>query len=84
LAAYGGAPGREEWPPKEATGTAAGGLGLVAPVHWRPVAAMGVCCLIGSRLGPIVVRHAPATPLRLLIAVAGLALAVKLGFDTYR
>jgi len=35
-------------------------------------------------LGPIVVRHAPATPLRLLIAVAGLALAVKLGFDTYR
>jgi uncharacterized membrane protein YfcA len=48
------------------------------------VAAMGVGCLIGSRLGPIVVRHAPATPLRLLIAVAGLALAVKLGFDTYR
>jgi uncharacterized membrane protein YfcA len=41
-------------------------------------------CLLGARLGPVVVRHAPATPLRLLIAVAGIGLAVKLGLDTYR
>jgi uncharacterized membrane protein YfcA len=65
-------------------GTAAVVFAIVAPVHWPAVAAMGIGCLIGSRLGPIVVRHAPSTPLRLLIAVAGLALAVKLGFDTYR
>ena len=32
----------------------------------------------------MIVRRAPATPLRLLIAAAGLALAVKLGVDTYR
>jgi uncharacterized membrane protein YfcA len=56
---------------------------LLTPVHWPAVLALGIGCLIGSRLGPIVVRHAPATPLRVLIAVAGLALAVKLGMDAY-
>ncbi|WP_304110223.1 sulfite exporter TauE/SafE family protein [Mycolicibacterium bacteremicum] len=65
-------------------GVAAVLFAFVAPVHWPAVAAMGVGCLIGARLGPIVVRHAPSTPLRMLIAVAGLALAVKLGYDTYR
>jgi uncharacterized membrane protein YfcA len=55
-----------------------------APVVWAAVLPLAVGCLIGSRLGPVVVRRAPATPLRLLIAVAGLALAVKLGFDAYR
>jgi len=54
-----------------------------APVVWAAVLPLAVGCLIGSRLGPVVVRRAPATPLRLLIAVAGLALAVKLGFDAY-
>jgi len=44
---------------------------------------LGIGCLIGSRLGPIVVRHAPATPLRILIGAAGVALAVKLGIDAY-
>ena len=56
---------------------------LLAPVHWPAVLALGVGCLIGSRLGPIVVRHAPAAPLRVLIGAAGLALAVKLGIDAY-
>ena len=54
------------------------------PVDWLAVVPMGIGCLLGSRLGPVVVRHAPATPVRLVIAVAGLALAVKLGLDTYR
>ena len=57
---------------------------FLAPVHWPAVvgrSALG--CLIGSRLGPIVVRHAPAAPLRVVIGVAGLALAVKLGIDAY-
>jgi uncharacterized protein len=57
---------------------------VLAPVHWAAVIPLGAGCLIGSRLGPVVVRHAPATPLRILIGVAGLALAVKLGFDAYR
>ena len=54
-----------------------------APVHWGAVVPLGIGCLIGSRLGPIVVRHAPATPLRFLIGAAGVALAVKLALDTY-
>jgi uncharacterized membrane protein YfcA len=56
----------------------------VAPVDWPAVVPLGIGCLLGSRLGPVVVRHAPSTPLRLVIAVAGLVLAVKLGLDTYR
>jgi len=56
---------------------------VLAPVHWLAVVPLGAGCLIGSRLGPVVVRHAPATPLRVLIGVAGLALAIKLGFDAY-
>ncbi len=55
-----------------------------APVDWFAMVALGCGCLVGSRLGPMIVRHAPATPLRLLLAVGALALAVKLGVDTYR
>lgn len=54
-----------------------------APVHWPAVLALGAGCLLGARLGPIVVRHAPAGPLRLLIGIAGLVLAAKLGADAY-
>jgi uncharacterized protein len=62
---------------------AAVGFAFLAPVHWLAVIPLGIGCLLGSRLGPVVVRHAPATPLRILIGIAGLALAVKLGIDTY-
>lgn len=57
---------------------------IVAPVQWAAVAALGIGCLLGSRLGPVVVRHAPAGPMRAAIGLAGLALAIKLGWDTYR
>jgi len=66
-----------------ANGVAAIIFAFLAPVHWPAVLALGLGCLIGSRLGPIVVRHAPAAPLRAVIGVAGLALAVKLGIDAY-
>lgn len=55
-----------------------------APVNWLAVWPLGAGLLVGSRLGPVVVRHAPAAPLRLAIAVSGLALAVKLGWNAYR
>jgi uncharacterized membrane protein YfcA len=66
-----------------ANGVAAIMFAFLAPVHWPAVLALGIGCLVGSRLGPIVVRHAPAAPLRLVIGAAGLALAAKLGIDAY-
>lgn len=55
-----------------------------APVDWAAALPLGLGCLIGSRLGPVVVRHAPVTVLRWVIGVAGLALAVSLGVDAYQ
>ena len=66
-----------------ANGVAAVMFAFLAPVHWPSVLAVGIGCLVGSRLGPIVVRRAPATPLRILIGAAGLVLAVRLGIDAY-
>jgi uncharacterized membrane protein YfcA len=66
-----------------ANGVAAIIFAFFAPVQWPAVLALGIGCLIGSRLGPIIVRHAPAAPLRILIGAAGVGLAVKLGVDAY-
>lgn len=67
-----------------ANGVAALVFVVFAPVHWAAMLPMAVGCLVGARLGPIIVRRAPATPLRMIIAVAGIALAVRLGLDAYR
>jgi uncharacterized protein len=56
---------------------------IVAPVHWPSLIPLALGCIVGSRLGPIVVRHAPATPIRWLIGAGGLVLAIKLGLDAY-
>ena len=66
-----------------ANGVAALIFAFLAPVNWPAVVAVGAGCLIGSRLGPVVVRHAPAGLIRVVIGAAGLALAVKLGLDAY-
>jgi uncharacterized protein len=57
---------------------------IVAPVQWPAVLVLGLGCLVGSRLGPVVVRHAPSGPLRVAIGLAGIGLAIKLGLDAYR
>jgi uncharacterized protein len=62
---------------------AAIGFAVLAPVHWVAVVPLGLGCLIGSRLGPMVVRHTPTTPMRILIGLAALVLAVKLGIDAF-
>jgi uncharacterized membrane protein YfcA len=67
-----------------ANGVAAIVFIVLTPIHWLAVVPLGIGCLIGSRLGPVIVRHAPTTPLRLAIAVGGMALAIKLGLDAYR
>jgi uncharacterized membrane protein YfcA len=58
--------------------TAAVAYAFLAPVDWTAAAALGLGCLLGSRVGPIVVRRLPERPLRIAIALAGLALAVSL------
>jgi uncharacterized membrane protein YfcA len=73
---------------KTATLSAANGVAAVvfafaAPVHWDAVIPLAAGCLVGSRCGPVVVRHAPVPVVRAVIAVAGLALALHLGLDAY-
>jgi uncharacterized protein len=62
---------------------AAVAFAVLAPVNWLAVLPLGIGCLVGGAVGPVVVRHTPAGPLRIAIAVSGLALAVKLGVDAY-
>jgi uncharacterized protein len=40
--------------------------------------------LIGGWIGPKLVRRLPANVLRIIIALAGIGLAVKLGISAYR
>jgi hypothetical protein len=57
---------------------------LYAPVDWAFVPPLAAGFLIGGYLGPRLARHLPATALRIVVALAGLALAVKLGASAYR
>jgi uncharacterized membrane protein YfcA len=51
---------------------------LTGPVHWLAAALLGAGCLIGSGIGPAVVRRSPERPLRIAIAVAACGLAIYL------
>ena len=62
--------------------TAAIAYVFLAPVDWWAAVALGLGCLVGSRVGPVVVRRLPEKPLRLAIALAGLGLAVSLWLRT--
>ena len=62
---------------------AAAGFALFGPVDWSAVVPLTAGLLVGSWLGPAVVRRLPATPLRVAIALAGMGLAVKLGVDAF-
>jgi uncharacterized membrane protein YfcA len=62
---------------------AAGTFAVFGPVRWTAVLPLGLGLLLGGRLGPVAVRRLPADGLRIAIALAGVALAVKLGVDAY-
>jgi uncharacterized membrane protein YfcA len=62
---------------------AALGFIIFGHVQWYAAFPLAVGLFVGGRLGPMVVRRAPATPLKLIIAAAGVGLAVKLGLDAY-
>jgi uncharacterized membrane protein YfcA len=66
-----------------ANGVAALAFVLLGPVVWSAVVPLGIGCLLGGRLGPVVVRRSPPRLLRILIGLAGIGLSIKLGLDYY-
>ncbi len=63
--------------------TAAIVYALLAPVVWSSVLPLAVGLFAGARLGPVLVRRSPPRPLRAVIALAGLGLAVALGLEAF-
>jgi len=63
---------------------AAAVFAVYAPVDWAFVPPLAAGFLIGGYTGQRLARHLPAAALRVIVALAGLALAVKLGISAYR
>jgi uncharacterized membrane protein YfcA len=66
-----------------ANAVAAVGFIVFASITWSAALPLAIGLFTGGRLGPRVVRRAPQTALRRVIAIAGLALAVHLGIQAY-
>jgi uncharacterized membrane protein YfcA len=66
-----------------ANGVAALGFVLLGPVSWAAVLPLAVGFLAGGWAGPAVARRAPARLLRMLVGLAGLALAGYLALDAW-
>jgi uncharacterized membrane protein YfcA len=67
-----------------ANAVAAAGFALFGPVRWTAAVPLAAGFLVGGSLGPALVRRLPAGRLRVLVAVLGLGVAVKLGLDAGR
>lgn len=52
-------------------------------IYWWMVLPMGVGMFLGSYIGPVIVRHVPVRPLRILVAFAAFGLAIYLFWTTY-
>lgn len=66
-----------------ANGVAALYFIVFGPVHWLSAIPLALGLLVGGRAGPVVIRHAPAGLLRIVIALAGLGLAIQLAVQAY-
>jgi uncharacterized membrane protein YfcA len=66
-----------------ANAVAAVGFVVFASIAWSAALPLAIGLFVGGRLGPRVVRRAPQTALRRVIAVAGLGLAVTLAIQAY-
>jgi uncharacterized membrane protein YfcA len=66
-----------------ANATASIGFIVFTSIAWSAALPLAIGLFTGGRLGPRIVRRAPQTLIRRGIALAGLALAVKLGVDAY-
>jgi uncharacterized membrane protein YfcA len=60
------------------------GFVLFAPVRWLFVLPLAAGFLIGGWTGPKLVRRMPPEGLRVVVALAGVGLAIKLGWSAYR
>lgn len=67
-----------------ANGVAAVAFALCGPVSWTAVLPLTAGFFVGGGLGPALVRRLPAGPLRVGIALCGLAVAGWLAVDAYR
>lgn len=63
---------------------AAIGFVVFAHVAWSSALPLAIGLLAGARLGPRIVRRAPATGLRMAIGVCGLGMAIYLAVGAYR
>jgi uncharacterized protein len=61
-----------------ANSVAALGFAVFGPVDWWAALALGLGCVVGGRIGPVIVRRLDPRVLRWVIAVAGFGLAVRL------
>ncbi|MFI6495784.1 sulfite exporter TauE/SafE family protein [Nonomuraea typhae] len=66
-----------------ANAVAAVAFALFGPVEWSAVAPLAAGFLLGGWIGPKIARRLPGHSLRFLAAACGLAVAAKLGYDTY-
>ncbi len=66
-----------------ANGIAAVGFAVFGPVNWAAMVPVAIGALVGARLGPVIARYLPATPLRVGIGVAGLGLAAVLAVEAW-
>ena len=66
-----------------ANAVAAIGFIVFASIAWSAALPLAIGLFVGGTLGPRVVRRAPQTALRRVIAVAGLGLAIVLGIQAY-
>jgi uncharacterized membrane protein YfcA len=64
--------------------TAAVGFAFFGPVDWAVALPLSLGCLAGGRTGPWLVRRMPSGPLRLVIGLLGVGLALRLGYKAYR
>jgi uncharacterized membrane protein YfcA len=67
-----------------ANGVAAVAFAVFGQVDWAAVAPLATGFLIGGWIGPALARRLPGRALRILVAVCGLAVAVRLGLSAYR
>lgn len=67
-----------------ANGVAAATFVVIGAVRWSAAVPLACGLFVGGRTGPVLVRHTPSGLLRLVVACAGVGLAVHLGLNAYR